>query len=65
MEENNPAPLFETYEVKGNDKELHCMDVMMEALRRHLLPDGQRTVSDDELLPARRAVRWLASRIGA
>lgn len=65
MDDHAENALCETYTIRSADKELHCMDVLMEALRRHLLPDGARTSSDEDMAPARRAVRWLASRIGA
>ena len=67
MSNDSPAPqqVSETYEMRCPDRELHCMDVLAEALRRHVLPQGTRTVSDEDMEPARRVVRWLAARIGA
>ena len=59
------GPLREEYEVRAADVELRCMDMMMQVLMRHLLPTPDRPASEQEMEPARRAVRWLSARIGA
>ena len=53
----------ESYERQYSDPELHCMHVMMEALRRHLLPEAGALHSENEYAAAIRAVEWLRSRV--
>lgn len=58
--------VFENYEIKNSDPELHCMDVMMEVLKRNIMMQSQDEVvprDSEEHEAALRVVTWLKDRV--
>lgn len=50
-------PLMESYEIKSEDKELHCINVILEVLERHLTNKGEVTSEQHEEMLSRQRMR--------
>ena len=64
MENDQSQPLQETFLIISEEPEIRVMGIIMEAMRRHLIPQTNGVILDDEMEPARRVARYIASRVG-
>ena len=57
-------PLKEEFTITSEDSELRAIEIIVEVFKRHIVPQSNAPIHDSEMEPARRVVRYIASRFG-